>query len=362
MSSLFYRPDMDEVRSRLTRWWNDGDIGRPAMQIWGPRPQQLELIPELPRPAGWTTDCAARELEYRANLSARAFMESQWLAEAVPAVAPNLGTNALAMYLGCPAVEGQDTVWVEPIIPDADAADLDSLFAYKEDNYCWQFTLQLAREQLRLARGRNLVSFADLVEGLDTLAAMRGTQNLLFDLVERPAWVRDCLRRITQVYYGYYDALYDMIRDEEGGSFFWCWAPGRMAKYQCDFSAMISPEMFRNFMGPVLHEMCGRVDYCIYHWDGPGALVHCDTLLSIPDLKCIQWTPGAGNTPPDDKQWWPYFHRILDAGKKIFIDVSGLEGLRAMRREFGPRLKQFMLCMGARDSRMLEEILRIVDC
>ena len=42
--------------------------------------------------------------------------------------------------------------------------------------------------------------------------------------------------------------LYDLLRDDRGGSHFWAWAPGRMAKLQCDFSAMISPQMFRQFM------------------------------------------------------------------------------------------------------------------
>jgi len=84
-----------------------------------------------------------------------------------------------------------------------------------------------------------------------------------------------------------------MMRDEVGGSIFWAWAPGRMAKFQCDFSAMISPAMFGEFMVPVLREMTERVSYCMYHWDGPGALGHHDHLLSLPRLTMLQWTPGA---------------------------------------------------------------------
>ena len=52
------------------------------------------------------------------------------------------------------------------------------------------------------------------------------------------------------------------MRDEVGGSCYWVWAPGRTAKFQCDFSAMISPAMFNEFMLPVLGEMCERVSYC----------------------------------------------------------------------------------------------------
>ena len=41
MSGLMYREDMDEVRARLTTWWNGGDIGRPAMQVYAPRSKPI---------------------------------------------------------------------------------------------------------------------------------------------------------------------------------------------------------------------------------------------------------------------------------------------------------------------------------
>ena len=39
----------------------------------------------------------------------------------------------------------------------------------------------------------------DLIEGLDTLAAMRDTQPLLIDLLERPEWVHDALRLLAAI-------------------------------------------------------------------------------------------------------------------------------------------------------------------
>jgi len=39
MGKLLYREDIDEVKKRLAVWWNDGDIGRPAMllKVWKKR-------------------------------------------------------------------------------------------------------------------------------------------------------------------------------------------------------------------------------------------------------------------------------------------------------------------------------------
>ena len=172
---------------------------------------------------------------------------------------------------------------------------------------------------------------------------MRGNEQLLVDLVERPAWVEQSLAKITQLYFRYYDVLYDLMRDEVGGSHFWCWAPGRMAKFQCDFSAMIGPEMFGRFMVPVLREMCERVSYCMFHWDGPGAIPHHDHLLSIESLDMIQWTPGAGAESPEHPRWWPMHHKTLDAGKKLYLTCPDVETMRGLRKEFGRQLDQCLI-------------------
>ena len=205
-----------------------------------------------------------------------------------------------------------------------------------------------------------MVYFPDLIEGLDTLAAMRGTEELLIDLMERPEWVHSALRRITDLYFDYYDVLYDMFKDDRGGSYFWAWAPGRMSKLQCDFSAMIGPEMFGEFMVPVLTRMTERLDFCMYHWDGPGAIAHHDHLLSIPKLTMLQWTPGAGVEPSMDKRWWPLYHKTIDAGKKLIVG-GDFEELKVFKREFGSSLKQFIINIGADSLEQAEEITRFVS-
>jgi 5-methyltetrahydrofolate--homocysteine methyltransferase len=355
VSTLLYREDIDEVRSRLRRWWDGGDIGRPAMQITAQREEPLEHVEEAPEPEGWVTHYSTRDFAYRVNLSARACVRTHYLAESVPYVAPDLAPNCLALFLGSDGVEMPGTVWCRPCIRSPEEAR----FAYDPANFYWDFCLRLAREQKRLGRGKFLLQFPDLIEGLDTLAAMRGTKKLLIDLIERPDWVRNCLRQITDRYFRYYDILYDMMRDEVGGSIFWAWAPGRMAKFQCDFSAMISPAMFREFMVPVLTEMCERVSYCMYHWDGPGALPHHELLLGIPRLTMLQWTPGAGQEPTWHRKWWPYYHRSFEAGKKMLIGCDTMEHLLALKAEFGGHFRQFLINMQVESAEVAREVLQV---
>jgi 5-methyltetrahydrofolate--homocysteine methyltransferase len=366
MTSLLYRPDMDRARDRLTTWWNGGDIGRPVMLLTAPRQEPAEDIPILPEPEGWTTRYSTRDFSYRVNLAARACVSTHYLGEAMPQVAPDLampqvapdlGPNCLALYLGCQGVDGMDTVWFKPCIAAPEAAR----FAFDPQNEYWQFTIRLAQEQARIGKDKFLSSFPDLIEGLDTLAAMRDTQPLLIDLLERPEWVHEALGQITTSYFECYNLLYEMIADERGGSHFWAWAPGRTSKFQCDFSAMISPEMFAEFMVPVLQDMTARVDYSIYHWDGPGAIPHHDHLLSLPDLDVLQWTPGAGTLLTTNPRWWPLYHKTIEAGKKVMIGVGELDSLLALRQEFGRKLGQFLIQMRAETPEQAEDILQAVS-
>jgi 5-methyltetrahydrofolate--homocysteine methyltransferase len=358
MSSLAYRPDADEARDRLTRWWNGGDLGRPAMLLKVKREKPWAEVPALPTPEGWVTHYSTKSLEYRVNAGVRESLWHDHLCEAMPVTAADLGPNCLALYLGCRGVEAPGTVWFEPCIEDPAKA----VFRYDPGNFYWDFTVRLATELVRAGQGKFLVQFPDIIEGLDTLAAMRGSETLLEDLIDRPKWVHDCLGKITDLYFTYYDPLYALLKDERGGTHFWVWAPGRCAKLQCDFSAMISPRMFGEFMVPVLREMTGRLDFVLYHWDGPGAIAHQDHLLSVPGIRMLQWTPGAAAEPAWHERWWPIFHKTLDAGRMIMIsDWFPPDKLAAMKREFGRKLNRFLLGLEAASQRDADELIRIVS-
>ena len=356
MKKLLYKNDFDKTRERLTTWWNGDDIGRPAMQLTVPREFPAEDIPEMPIPANWLTDYSTSNYEYRVNLSRRACINTHYLAEAMPFVTPDLAPNCLALYLGSRGIEQPDTVWCEPCIDAPETAIFDN----NPDNFYWNFTMRLGKEQLRLCKDKFIVQFPDLIEGLDTLAAMRGVEALLFDLIERPDWVHSSLTHITKRYFEYYNILYDMIKDDKSGSYFWAWAPGRISKLQCDFSAMISPEMFGEFMVPVLTTMTEQLDYCMYHWDGPGAIPHHDHLLSIPKITMLQWTPGSGIEPTMHKRWWPLFHKTIDAGKKLLID-GNIDDLKILKKEFGAKLNNFIINIQAKSLKQADEIMNIVS-
>jgi hypothetical protein len=189
------------------------------------------------------------------------------------------------------------------------------------------------------ARGKAYMTVPDLVEGLDILAAMRGPQRLLFDLYDRPEWVHRWLDRLATLYFEYFDRIHDLVKDDEGGNAFTCfrvWAPGRMAKLQCDFSAMVGPDMFAEFVAPELARQCRGLDYAVYHLDGPDCIRHVPHLVAIEGLNAIQWTPGAGQPGTGDSCWYDLYHQVRDGGKSLLLLGVEPVRIRGLLQEFGP--------------------------
>ena len=164
----------------------------------------------------------------------------------------------------------------------------------------------------------------------------------LADLIERPDWVKARLAEINAAFFDCYEEFWHWLRDPWGGSVFCAfelWAPGKTCKVQCDFSCMISAEMFREFVVPGLREQCAWLDYSMYHLDGTQAWHHLDVLLEIEALDAIEWTPQAGIEGGGSPRWYDLYRRIKAAGKSVqainvrpeevepLIDAVGAEGL-----------------------------------
>ena len=181
------------------------------------------------------------------------------------------------------------------------------------------------------------VGHTDLGGGLDVLASLRDTQQLLFDVVDSPDEVDRLAGEITRLWIRYYDELDAIIRTAGRGTTNWAvvLSPGRCCVLQCDFSFMTSPQMFDRFALPDLVACCEAVDHAVYHLDGAGQIRHLDMLLALERLHCIQWIPGDGAPPAEE--WLPLLKRIRDGGKLCQLFYISPEGARAIVRELGGR-------------------------
>ncbi len=338
--SLLYNPDWEKAKTSFVGWWEGANTSSPLLQILAPRNRPIE---EAPKPE--TPDSVEDQwlnAEFRMDLFEYNASRTFYGGDAVPFFDPQIGPGAMALYLGSPPKFMPDTVWYGKVHDDIRTAPLPE---FDETNKYWQWSLRIAREAVSRFRGKALVSFPDFVEGVDALACLFGSEELLTYMVDCPAHVHRFMERHTDLYFDYYDRLYEIVKDDDGASCysaFYAWGPGKTAKLQCDFSAMISPQMFREFVQPYLREQCRRLDYSVYHWDGPSAIPHLDALLEIEELHAIQWTPGAGQKGVGDQVWWTLYSRIVEAGKSLMLLGVSVDEIQPLVDRFGPERLDIM--------------------
>lgn len=333
---LLYKEDWEEAKKRLSAWWSRALYGgRPAFQIRAPRDKPLPHGPEPPE--ALSPQQRWLDVPWRIACAEYTFARTIYLGEAFPYFDTTLGPGSLALHLGAEGKLTMNTVWYGPCLKSLPETPL--IQRVPEDPY-WKLTLELARESARRGQGKYLSSIPDLIENLDTLASLRGTQELLLDLLDAPQHVQRLLGQIQAHWFAVYEEIYQIIKDpQDGGSCFTAfqiWGPGKVAKLQSDISCMLGPEMFREFEIPLLKKQTEWLDYSLYHWDGPGAIKHLEALLELPRLNAIQWMPGAGCPPASDPQWFPLYRRIREAGKGLLLTSFPAEKAEVVYKEFGP--------------------------
>lgn len=314
----FWKPDWEQTRARFEAWWRQEGL---ILHITAPLDQphmtwETPLIPPVNIETRWI-DPAWRVQEAERQLGTTYFG-----GEAFPYFDTQIGPGSLGLFLGVTPEFADDTVWYEPCITDPDT---HPPLRFDPGQRWFLAHMAVIEAGIAACQGRYLVGMPDLIENVDTLAALRGTQPLLFDTIERPEWVKARVAEINQAYFATFDTIFARIQDPWGGnafSAFKIWGPGKTAKVQCDAAAMISPDMFAEFVVPALAEQCSWLDYSMYHLDGTQAMIHLDHLLAIDSLNAIEWTPQAGRPQGGDPVWYDMYRRILDAGKSVqAIDV-----------------------------------------
>lgn len=337
-TQLLWKPDWAEARRAFEAWWEHKGL---ALCVTAPKDEPWEEIAEpTPRmdPNVWWRD-VAHWTQHSLYRMSRTFHGGI----AFPSFDTNIGgPGSLGLFLGAKGHPAPNTLWYEPCITDPENHPPLRLDRTGE---WWSRHVELLREGLRHANGRYLVGFPDLIENIDTLAQLREPQILLTDLLERPDWAKAKIAEINQAFFECYDEWYKLLRDPWGGSAFCAfalWAPGKVAKVQCDFSCMIGQGMFREFVVPALTEQCEWLDYSMYHLDGTQAMHHLPALLEIEALDAIEWTPQAGIEGGGSPRWYDFYRRIKAGGKSVqaigvkpeevlpLIEAVGPEGMYIM--------------------------------
>ena len=276
-------------------------------------------------------------------------------ADILPVANTQLGPGSLAAILGGVFEGGEDTIWIHP------NPDFTDEIVFNPEHPNWILHKELLKACKAKANGHYFVGMPDLMEGLDVLAALKGTDRVLLDTVMQPEILEQQMQQINDIYFKVFDELYDIIRegDEMAFCYFSSWAPGKMSKLQSDISTMISQDDYRRFVQPFIREQCQKIDYTLYHLDGVGAMHHLPALLEIEELNAIQWTPGVGEPQGGSPKWYDLYKKILAGGKSVMACWVTLDELKPILDHIGA--DGVHLEMDFHNEKEVEQAMRIVE-
>jgi 5-methyltetrahydrofolate--homocysteine methyltransferase len=310
-----YIPDWQRVYDRFEEWWHCADVKKPLMRLIASGKKGKCVSLETPNEPSFLY-----LNPYYIVTDYRNFCENHYfLSDAYPNVNVDLGPGSMALYLGAEPKFTRDTVWYKEFMNNPEGFNY---LSFDANNKWWLKHQEIVRETVKLANDDFYVNIPDIIENIDILSALRGSQNLCLDIIDEDETVKQGIEKIDTLYFTYYDAFYDMVKSPEGivsYTVFNILGKGKIAKIQCDFSALISPEMFRAFVQPSLRKQCRELNCSLYHLDGPDAIKHVEALMEIKELNALQWTCGAGKPDGGSEQWYPIYDKVHDAGKALWI-------------------------------------------
>ncbi len=383
---LRYKEDWEKAQEKWEAWWHGEIIDRVPMQIVAPKeplPSSLDhnvkasgdmnyflVAMHVATPGGVYREppqaSTYEELlqwftvpEQIMDREERSIESIHYLGESFPVAYPvNIFLVALtSAYLGCPYKihPGSFSGWAEPIIDDWETRPT---FQFNPENEWWKTSKQLMEEAAKRADGKYYVSIPDLNGTVELLSRLRGTEPLAIDLFDNPEQVEKAIDEVNYAWFRYWQASMGIIHQYIGGYIYWMglWSESPSVDLQCDFSAIISKDMFKKFVVPSLHRQTQWVGRTIYHLDGPDAIQHIDALVSLPDLTGIQWVGGAGSPPTT--HYIPQLKKIQEGGK-LLVAYCMPDEVETMLKELKP--EGLLLNVGCGSREEGEELLTKVS-
>lgn len=326
--------DFEATKARFEAWWSVDLHDRPPIVLKSLRDAPrwpLRLVADFEHS---DPERALFDVQHRIDVAENHLARFDFWADAIPTFARGVNTGYLGVFAGAEMRFEPDTVWIEPTIRDWGAApepQFDTSLPY------FQKAVAVSEALWDNAQGRYLLQHPDHLDACTTVMQMRGLDDTMIDLIEQPCAYQDYCDKLIEVWKTSYDWWLDHdAAHGHPGAIGWhqLYSSGRDGLIQCDFTSLISPEMFRRFAAPEMAAEAAHLGRAVYHMDGVGQLPHLDQLLDIPHLTAIQWQPGDGK--PRCSHWPELLQRIQAAGKGLQL-FCGADDLEPLTQFLNPR-------------------------
>lgn len=261
----------------------------------------------------------------------------EFLGDAIPVVTPSLLIDLIPAFLGAEVLSvaeswGVDTHAV-PFIKELKSAEIK----FQRSSPWWERWTSLCERIKSECAGRLVMGSAyPGYNNLDTLAAIRGSTELMMDFYDDPASVHQAMRHVMTAFNEIVDEHCRMFSHEF--KTYGCathhgfYSDGLVAVPQCDFGFNIGKELFDEFALPYLKQEIERLDSVEYHLDGTGNITHVESICGIGKIGVIQWVPGMGNEGED---WTALYGRISLLGKGLWLSAESPEAAKRLWDNYG---------------------------
>jgi len=276
------------------------------------------------------------DAEFQADEFLRSIKGMRFNAETFPVYMPNLGPNVYAAFHGGEMTFGDTTSWYHEIIHNYET-DLPKI-RFSKDCFYYRKLMELTRVGLEKCGNKFIVGYPDLHPGLDCALAWRGTNNLCMDLVLDPENAQKLFDKACEHFLDVYDDFDAVLKAHNMPSCSWMNIPipdGRMHIPSADFSFMISPEDFIQYGLPILKEEVKTMTHNVFHVDGLGVANHIDAILSVPEVRCIQWVQGMADDYPI-MQHLDFIRYVQSRNRGIIVDLAA-EDLDEFMERMSPK-------------------------
>jgi len=333
--TLKYKPDFETTRKYFDAFWEKQMINRPVVCVTAPKKgaksvknnfTNVNILNAKEDPERFRRLLADFE-KYVQTIA--------YLGESLPFACLDFGPDMYASFFGATmfASDSVTTTWVKPLVTDWNAFNGQPDLS---ENGTYNRYMSMLKMAAQFSEGKFLISCPDCHSNLDAISALRGPQNMCYDLMDYPDEVEHALHAIQELYPRFFDDVVTCGNMEKLGSIGWCpqYSSGRFAVVECDAICLISPAQAARYVIPALADECAVHDHVTFHLDGKEALVHLDQILQIREIDVIQWVPGDGN--PRTIEWMDLLKKIQAAGKGLWIYDWTVEEIKMRFKELKP--------------------------
>jgi hypothetical protein len=153
---------------------------------------------------------------------------------------------------------------------------------------------------------------------LDLAAAAFGDENLLYQFYDRPALVREFLIIATDLFLSFIEIQQRHTPPFAGGQVigtYYIWTPGRSLRLQEDAMALLSPDLYHEFVHPHDCAIAAAAEYSLFHLHATG-LHSLSFLLQNSGIHILQVSKDEG---VELRAILPQLRKIQEAGKCLLL-------------------------------------------